>query len=54
MDIEALEAWRSAAQGFRWRGHEIVCRRAGGGEALLLIHGFPTAAFAALHAGARA
>ena len=45
MDSEALEAWRVAQRGFCRRGHGIVFRRAGAGEALLLIHGFPTAGF---------
>jgi pimeloyl-ACP methyl ester carboxylesterase len=46
-DAIALDAWRAQAQAFDWRGHRIAtwC----GGEAaaapLLLIHGFPTAAW---------
>lgn len=45
MDSETPETWRAAQRGIRWRGHEIAFRRAGAGEALLLIHGFPTAGF---------
>jgi len=37
-----LEDWYGKTQRYRHRGHEIVYRRGGAGEALLLLHGFPT------------
>lgn len=43
----ALEQWRSASQGFDFKGHEIRYWTAGAADAppLLLIHGFPTASW---------
>jgi pimeloyl-ACP methyl ester carboxylesterase len=40
-----LEAWHDAGQTYRHRGHDIFYRLQGSGEALLLIHGFPTASW---------
>jgi len=43
-----LDEWRAAGGTFRFDGHAIFCAGEGNGragEALLLIHGFPTASF---------
>lgn len=38
--------WRDAGRNFSWRNHDIFYRdEGGGGTALLLIHGFPTASW---------
>jgi pimeloyl-ACP methyl ester carboxylesterase len=41
----SLEAWRAAGETIRWRGHDVFVRTDGAGDALLLIHGFPTASW---------
>ncbi|HVV84179.1 MAG TPA: alpha/beta hydrolase, partial [Kofleriaceae bacterium] len=43
--MESLEAWRAAGETFRWRGHDVFVRTGGAGDALLLVHGFPTASW---------
>jgi len=40
-----LEDWYADVQSHTHRGHEIVYRRDGCGEALLVIHGFPSASW---------
>ncbi|MCB0598387.1 MAG: alpha/beta hydrolase [Lewinellaceae bacterium] len=40
-----LDDWRRAGKTFNWNGHRIFYREAGRGEALLLLHGFPTASW---------
>ena len=45
MAIVTIEAWRAAGELFRWREHDIFVRSDGAGDALLLIHGFPTASW---------
>ena len=37
--------WRSTGESFDWNGHAVFSRREGKGEALLLVHGFPTASW---------
>ena len=41
----ALEDWQFRAKTFSYRGHDICYWTAGQGEPLLLLHGFPTAAW---------
>ncbi|WP_457363599.1 alpha/beta fold hydrolase [Pseudomonas sp. TE3610] len=40
-----LRVWRTRAQNFEFRGHQIRYWVAGRGEPLLLLHGFPTASW---------
>lgn len=40
-----LTAWRAEGKTFRYRGHDIFYRDEGRGDALLLIHGYPTASW---------
>jgi len=42
-----LDDWKAAGRLIDWRGHPIFVREGGvsGGEALVLIHGFPTASW---------
>jgi pimeloyl-ACP methyl ester carboxylesterase len=40
-----LDEWKAAGGFFDWRGHQIFFRTGGSGDALLLIHGFPTASW---------
>ncbi len=40
-----LEAWRAAGRWFRYRGHAVFYRDEGHGDALLCLHGFPTASW---------
>ena len=40
-----FSSWQSAGSYFPHRGHQIFYRTEGQGEALLLIHGFPTASW---------
>ncbi|MCL6566732.1 MAG: alpha/beta hydrolase [Acidobacteriia bacterium] len=40
-----LEAWQAAGRWFRYRGHAVFYRDEGRGEALLCLHGFPTASW---------
>lgn len=44
-NMPSPEAWRAAGETIRWRGHDVFVRTAGTGDALLLIHGFPTASW---------
>jgi len=41
----SVDEWRMAGSFFVWRGHRIFFRVEGSGDALLLIHGFPTASW---------
>lgn len=41
----SLDDWRRGGTTMTWHGHEIFVRAEGSGEALLLIHGFPTASW---------
>ncbi|MCB0583609.1 MAG: alpha/beta hydrolase [Phaeodactylibacter sp.] len=43
--MNRLEHWRRAGKAFNWNGHRIFYRESGRGEALLLLHGFPTASW---------
>lgn len=44
--VISLDEWRAAGTTFTFRGHEIFCRTHGAGEeALVCVHGFPTASF---------
>jgi pimeloyl-ACP methyl ester carboxylesterase len=45
MGFIGLDAWKQGGGFFEWRGHRIFTRAEGQGEALLLIHGFPTASW---------
>jgi pimeloyl-ACP methyl ester carboxylesterase len=38
-------AWRAAGELIRWREHDVFVRTGGAGDALLLVHGFPTASW---------
>lgn len=38
-------AWQSGGSEFRFQGHNLFTRHGGEGQALLLIHGFPTSSF---------
>lgn len=40
-----LEAWHAAGRTFQHCGYEIFFREEGSGDALLLVHGFPTASW---------
>jgi pimeloyl-ACP methyl ester carboxylesterase len=40
-----LDDWKRNGRTFLYRGHSIFYRDAGQGEALLLVHGFPTASW---------
>ncbi len=40
-----LAEWQRSGRTYRHRGQDIFYRRGGGGEALLLIHGFPTSSW---------
>ena len=39
------EAWRTRGELLPWRGEQIFHRSEGRGEALLLLHGFPTSSW---------
>lgn len=39
------EQWRMLGKTFKWKGYRIFYREGGRGEALLLLHGFPTASW---------
>jgi pimeloyl-ACP methyl ester carboxylesterase len=41
----ALRAWRDAGEFITVRDRRVYCHRAGAGQRLLLIHGFPTSSF---------
>ncbi|MDX5297619.1 MAG: alpha/beta fold hydrolase, partial [Gammaproteobacteria bacterium] len=41
----ALESWQQAGKWFNFGGHAIFSRMEGEGDALLLLHGFPTASW---------
>jgi len=41
----SISEWRSSGQRYNYKGHNIFFQRAGKGEALLLVHGFPTASW---------
>ena len=43
--MDRLENWRHAGKIFNWNGHRIFYREGGRGDALLLLHGFPTASW---------
>lgn len=43
--MPTIDAWRAAGETFTWRGHDVFVREGGAGEAVLLIHGFPTASW---------
>lgn len=45
MISKTLQQWKSAGHYFEWNGHSIFYRDQGQGDALLCIHGFPTASF---------
>lgn len=45
MASKSLEQWRSRGKTFSYRGHDIFYRTQGKGEALLLVHGFPTSSY---------
>ena len=40
-----LDDWRARGKRFRYRGHDVFYMEEGGGETLVLIHGFPTASW---------
>lgn len=40
--MDLVQSWQSGGTWFDWRGQRIFVRECGAGEALLLIHGFPT------------
>ena len=40
-----LVDWQDSGRYFTYRGHEVFYRQAGRGEALVLIHGFPSASW---------
>ena len=41
----SLDSWRQAGQHLEYRGHSVFYREGGAGEALLCIHGFPSASW---------
>lgn len=43
--MNRINHWRLAGKTFNWNGHRIFYREGGRGEALLLLHGFPTASW---------
>ncbi|MCB0546007.1 MAG: alpha/beta hydrolase [Phaeodactylibacter sp.] len=43
--MNRLDIWHRAGRSFNWNGHRIFYRESGRGEALLLLHGFPTASW---------
>lgn len=43
--MSSLEAWHAAGDVVDWRRRRIFLREGGDGDALLCIHGFPTASF---------
>ena len=45
MTSKSLELWKTAGDYFEWQKHSIFYRDQGKGDALLCIHGFPTASF---------
>jgi pimeloyl-ACP methyl ester carboxylesterase len=40
-----LADWQASGRNFVYRGHDVFYQRAGSGETLVLIHGFPTASW---------
>ncbi|MCB0571640.1 MAG: alpha/beta fold hydrolase, partial [Phaeodactylibacter sp.] len=40
-----LNEWQKAGRSFRYGQHRVFYREEGRGEALLLLHGFPTASW---------
>lgn len=42
---DAVGAWRDKGDFFEFRGHRIFTRSEGSGDAMLLVHGFPTASW---------
>ena len=45
MSVVSPDDWRAAGDTFEWRGERIFYRAEGTGEAVLLVHGFPTASW---------
>ncbi len=45
MTSKSLEQWKASGHYFQWQKHSIFYRDQGKGDALLCIHGFPTASF---------
>ncbi|NQD37154.1 alpha/beta hydrolase [Permianibacter sp. IMCC34836] len=43
--LTSIEQWSASGSYMRWQNQQIFVRSAGAGEALLLIHGFPTASW---------
>ncbi len=43
--MDRLTQWRQAGKTINWNGNRIFYREGGRGEALLLLHGFPTASW---------
>lgn len=43
--MNSVEAWAEAGSYVRWSGHRVFFRMQGEGEALLLLHGIPTASW---------
>lgn len=41
----SLLTWQQAGTNFKYRGHRVFYRLSGGGEVVLLVHGFPTASW---------
>ena len=39
------DEWRAGGTTFRWQGHDIFTRADGAGEAVVAVHGFPTASW---------
>jgi pimeloyl-ACP methyl ester carboxylesterase len=44
-EMGSVEAWAKAGSYVRWNGHRVFFRMQGRGEALLLLHGIPTASW---------
>ena len=43
--MNRLEHWHRSGKSFNWNGHRTFYHEEGRGEALLLLHGFPTASW---------
>ncbi|HPW33252.1 MAG TPA: alpha/beta fold hydrolase, partial [Arenimonas sp.] len=45
MTSKSLEHWKTSGHYFKWREHSIFYQDQGKGDALLCLHGFPTASY---------
>ncbi|MDY8137826.1 alpha/beta hydrolase [Aquimarina sp. 2201CG5-10] len=40
-----LQEWKNSGTLYQYKEHQIFCKEAGGGEPLILVHGFPTSSW---------